>query len=327
MRRIDKKLNMVKANLLNESRYLESKGLIKENELGTTGAQKIGDDIIDMANDIIGRNLPHEKEMELINKSVNTEKDKRDLINKIEILKKDKKSNLKEYDRDSMQAKYSNLDKDRMNNIIDYSMQRQIREGVKFKALNQKHEYYVTEDDIAVYEDRNSPIEPIVTTMKNLNNFFNDNGELTSHKLQRNNIKSYDIIDMQNKRLKEFDFKLKGDMRNVISPSFGDKTTNKNNDNETIIEYRELSFDIDIYGKLIPLTDKYITPFKFHINKITVKSNSGGDKGIIQPFDVKNQVLFNNIIQNKINEKFGKYDLKNPFFIKEINIDRNASIM
>jgi|LakMenEpi03Aug12_release.lakeMendotaPanAssembly.Ray.scaffolds.fasta_scaffold177775_2 hypothetical protein len=32
MRRIDKKLNMMKANLLAESRYLESKGLIKEEE-------------------------------------------------------------------------------------------------------------------------------------------------------------------------------------------------------------------------------------------------------------------------------------------------------
>ena len=32
MRRIDKKLNMMKANILAESRYLESKGLIKEEE-------------------------------------------------------------------------------------------------------------------------------------------------------------------------------------------------------------------------------------------------------------------------------------------------------
>jgi hypothetical protein len=32
MRRIDKKINMVKANILAESRYMESKGLLKEDE-------------------------------------------------------------------------------------------------------------------------------------------------------------------------------------------------------------------------------------------------------------------------------------------------------
>ena len=46
MRRIDKKLNMMKANLLAESRYLESKGFI-------SGPQKTDSDIEELAYDIV----------------------------------------------------------------------------------------------------------------------------------------------------------------------------------------------------------------------------------------------------------------------------------
>jgi len=51
MRRYDKKLNMVKANLLAESRYLESKGLIKESNF--SGPQKTDPDIDELAREII----------------------------------------------------------------------------------------------------------------------------------------------------------------------------------------------------------------------------------------------------------------------------------
>lgn len=51
MRRIDKKLNMMKANLLAESRYLESKGLIKEGNF--SGPQKTDPDIDELAREII----------------------------------------------------------------------------------------------------------------------------------------------------------------------------------------------------------------------------------------------------------------------------------
>ncbi len=51
MRRIDKKLNMMKANLLAESRYLESKGLIKESNF--SGPQKTDPDIDELAREII----------------------------------------------------------------------------------------------------------------------------------------------------------------------------------------------------------------------------------------------------------------------------------
>jgi hypothetical protein len=47
MRRYDKKLNMVKANLLAESRYLGTKGVINE------GIQKTDSDIDELAKDII----------------------------------------------------------------------------------------------------------------------------------------------------------------------------------------------------------------------------------------------------------------------------------
>ena len=43
MRRFDKRMNMMKANLLDEQRYLQSKGLIKEEENNNSGLEEIKD--------------------------------------------------------------------------------------------------------------------------------------------------------------------------------------------------------------------------------------------------------------------------------------------
>ena len=63
MRRIDKKLNMMKANLLAESRYLETKGLVNE------GIQKTDSDIDELAKEIIKQSKDEADENALIVKS------------------------------------------------------------------------------------------------------------------------------------------------------------------------------------------------------------------------------------------------------------------
>jgi hypothetical protein len=86
MRRIEKKLNMVKANLLAESRYLETKGVINE------GIQKTDSDIDDMAKDIIKGSKDETEENALIVKSAQGDEDiQRRLTDRVSRLKLDNK--------------------------------------------------------------------------------------------------------------------------------------------------------------------------------------------------------------------------------------------
>jgi hypothetical protein len=85
MRRIDKKLNMMKANLLAESRYLESKGLLTE---VISGPQKTDLDIKRLADDIVKRtqhlipdmNAVYDAQKELINDTAKENKETRDRL-------------------------------------------------------------------------------------------------------------------------------------------------------------------------------------------------------------------------------------------------------
>lgn len=83
MRRIDKKLNMMKANLLAESRYLESKELIKE------GVEKTDSDIDELAKEVIKISNGNEgKENELIISTANGDEDiQRRLTSRVQQLK------------------------------------------------------------------------------------------------------------------------------------------------------------------------------------------------------------------------------------------------
>jgi len=81
---------MMKANLLAESRYLETKGVIKENELGTSGPQKTDPEIEELANDIInksGGDISKEKqELKLYSKTFDDDTMRR-LTNRVSKLK------------------------------------------------------------------------------------------------------------------------------------------------------------------------------------------------------------------------------------------------
>lgn len=82
MRRSEKKLNMVKANLLAESRYLGTKGVINE------GIQKTDSDIDDMAKDIIKGSKDETEENALIVKSAQGDEDiQRRLTDRVSRLK------------------------------------------------------------------------------------------------------------------------------------------------------------------------------------------------------------------------------------------------
>jgi hypothetical protein len=86
MRRIEKKLNMIKANLLAESRYLGTKGVINE------GIQKTDSDIDDMAKDIIKGSKDETEENALIVKSAQGDEDiQRRLTDRVSRLKLDNK--------------------------------------------------------------------------------------------------------------------------------------------------------------------------------------------------------------------------------------------
>jgi len=97
MRRIDKKLNMMKANVLAESRYLESKGLIKE------GVQKTDSDIDELATEIIKIAKGDEtKENETIVNTANGDEDiQRRLTSRVQQLK-NSYNDLKEGDEEQV---------------------------------------------------------------------------------------------------------------------------------------------------------------------------------------------------------------------------------
>jgi hypothetical protein len=189
--------------------------------------------------------------------------------------------------------------------------------GLKFKGLNQKNEYYFLKDDINIYYFKDNEIEPLITTMKNLGDFFKEynpdfgNSNL-SYLTQKYKIRP-EFVDFDKKNLKDsIKLSTRGSINNVLAPS--------------LFKDGELSFDIGIIGNLIKQSDKYIAPFIFEITSINVSSNSGGDRGVIIPNDAKNGIMFNNIIKDKILEAYGKFDFNNPIFIKDVKIDRNATV-
>ena len=119
MRRIDKKLNMMKANLLAETRHIESKGLIIENnaerskerldrlgidsytgEKSISGTQKTNPDIIALAKSIINSSVNDiKKEEKLINKvSKENNFDKETEYNLITAVQKGRIKALNEFD-------------------------------------------------------------------------------------------------------------------------------------------------------------------------------------------------------------------------------------
>ena len=85
MRRIEKKLNMIKANLLAESRYLGTKGLLTED---ISGPQKTDSDIEELADDIFkrtkhlipDRNAVYDAQKKLINDTAKGNKETRDRL-------------------------------------------------------------------------------------------------------------------------------------------------------------------------------------------------------------------------------------------------------
>lgn len=249
MRKIEKKINLNNANLLAESRYLESKGLLNE------------------------------------------------------------------YDRGQFDTKYPKLGKEKKEKIIDYSKERQIRDGLKFKGLNQENDYYFLKNDINIYYLNDDEIEPLITTMKNLYYFFQEyNPDFSNSNLsyltQKYKIRP-EFVDFNKKNLKDsINLTVRGSVNNVLAPS--------------LFKDGELWFDIVIVGNLKKQSDKYIPKFIFNITSITISSNSGGEKGVIIPSDVKNGVMFNDIIKDKILEKYGKFDFNDDVFIEKVEIDRHA---
>ena len=100
MRRIDKKLNMMKVNLLAESRYLKSKGLLTE---VISGPQKTDPDIDELAKDFIKiSNGDEDKENELIVSTANGDEDiQRRLTSRVQQLK-NSYNDLKEGDEEQI---------------------------------------------------------------------------------------------------------------------------------------------------------------------------------------------------------------------------------
>ena len=116
MRRIEKKLNMVKANLLAESRYLETKGLLTED---ISGPQKTDSDIEELADDIFkrtkhlipDRNAVYDAQKKLINDTAKGNKETRDrLINMVGALTSRVMSKLKGLSEEEISNRVSSED-------------------------------------------------------------------------------------------------------------------------------------------------------------------------------------------------------------------------
>ena len=115
MRRIEKKLNMIKANLLAESRYLETKGLLTED---ISGPQKTDSDIEELADDIFkrtkhlipDRNAVYDAQKKLINDTAKGNKETRDrLVNMVGALTSRVMSKLKGLSEEEISNRVSRL--------------------------------------------------------------------------------------------------------------------------------------------------------------------------------------------------------------------------
>lgn len=138
MRRIDKKLNMIKANLLVESRYLENKGLIKEDlsDLGVSGAKHKNAMLVAIAKYIIDKGLSNDEEQKLINKYVKDGVDEVELINQISNLKSRKKLDEMDYSREIVSNDFNFLNKPEFNgwNVTE--------SGDEFLIKNEKFPFF-----------------------------------------------------------------------------------------------------------------------------------------------------------------------------------------
>ena len=216
---------------------------------------------------------------------------------------------LNEYDRETFDSKYGNLPTDRKNKIMDYSKERQIKNGISFTS-DKDHVLYITPSDISISTTSSyNTIDKFINTMKNASKICSGKYKSSDGKIDyeglHNDFKGVDftIFDKNligiNPSIKNFTLYL--DINNVVSGQSG---------NERVVGY--------VSGTLVKLEDKYNPPFEFNIDSIGMSYASMK----VLPTSQKDNVRFIKGLQDAIISEFN--NPREYLYIKTVKIDRNS---
>lgn len=209
---------------------------------------------------------------------------------------------LLEYDRSGFRHKYSSLPQDRMDKIMDYSKERQIKNGISFTRNGGKDVLYVTPSDIGRIRVGN---ERFIKSMENAHkicsgDYKHSNGDIDYESLHRD-FKGVDF-KIFNKHLNglndKIDFWLSFSIDNVVSGVHDSLTENGH-----------------ISGTLVKMTDKFAPPFQFNVSRVNMDAN-------LTPLTQKDNIKFIKILEKIILDEFK--DPRGFPYIQSVKIDRNA---
>lgn len=215
---------------------------------------------------------------------------------------------LLEYDRSTFRSKYDNLPKDRMDKIIDYSTERQVKNGISLTNNDGKDCYYVTEDD---FDFMHIGDKRYTNAMKNAHkicsgDYKNSRGVIDYERVRKDF--RYTDFEFFNKELNglknEISIYLTFHISNAVTSFIMSDKKRSNNHN----------FRGVIRGTLVKLADKYAPPFQFNVNSIEI--------GDLTPTTPKDNIKLIKTLEGVILKNFN--DPRGDFYIQSVKIDRNS---
>ena len=209
-----------------------------------------------------------------------------------------------------LEKKYDNLPKDRMDKILDYSTERQVKNGISLTNNDGKDCYYVTEDD---FDFMHIGDKGYTNAMRNAHKicsgeggYKNSKGGIDYERLRKDfRDTDFDFFNKELNGLKnEIDIYLTFHISNAVT-SFIMSDKKRGND---------FNFSGVIRGTLVKLADKYAPPFQFNVDSIKI--------GDVTPTTPKDNVKLIKTLEGIILKNFN--DPRGDFYIKSVKIDRNA---
>jgi hypothetical protein len=211
---------------------------------------------------------------------------------------------LLEYDRSSFRNKYSSLPDGRMNKIMDYSKERQIKNGISLTGRDTI--YNIIPSDIKfMHVGDNKFVKSFRNAHKICSGEYKGNSDVVDYERVRRDFAGADF-DVFNKELNginnEFDFWITASIEDVVVGNHTDE-----------------SIRMTIGGSLVKLADKFNPPFQFNVEYIKL------DGGVLTPTTPKDAVKLSKSLEDIIIKNFDdpRSTVGRPY-IQSVKITRNA---
>lgn len=211
---------------------------------------------------------------------------------------------LLEYNRGGFAHKYSSLPKDRMDKIMDYSKERQIKNGISLTGKNDIVCYIIPSDIRFMSVGKDKFVETMRNAHKICSGEYKGNNDIVDYERVRRDFKGTVALHIFNNELNG----LANEIDNFWLVASIENTVVGNRDNETL--------QITINGTLVKLADKLAPPFQFNVEAIRING------GLVTPTTPKDAVKFAKSLESIILENY-----KNPRgipYIQSVKIGRNA---